>query len=168
INATIPKQVKPELDAAVLDREKEARREKRREARRAKRRAERRKRKESQQPLIDFYEATHQFGTIQQGEEVKHQFKFKNTGQSALVISDVQVSCGCTQPSYPFIPIEPGEEGYIGVLFKSAGRLGKQRPTITVVTNADPKTYKLHLEGIVDAKREGSTEQRDSLQEKNK
>ena len=114
-------------------------------------------------PRIDFREKVYDYGTIQQGEEVRHKFKFKNTGTSELVISNVTVSCGCTQPSYPFIPLAPGEEGYIGVHFKSAGRLGKQKPTITVYTNTEPQTYDLHLQGYVDARRELDPEENDSL-----
>ena len=57
----------------------------------------------------------------------------------------------------------PGEEGYIGVVFDSHGRLGHQKPTVTVVTNAKPSTYELHLEGIVDAGEEDSSEAKDSL-----
>lgn len=112
---------------------------------------------------INFVETNHNYGIIQQGEEVRHKFKFKNTGTSELVISNVVVSCGCTHPSYPFIPLAPGEEGFIGVHFDSKGRLGKQKPTITVYTNAKPQTYDLHLEGYVDARSEAKEETTDSL-----
>ena len=47
------------------------------------------------------------------------------------------------------IPVDPGETGYIGVTFDSKGKVGKQKPMITVVTNARPRTYKLYLEGMV-------------------
>jgi len=159
---------------------RQKRREKRRKERREKRRKERERKQEEERraaelaqtstevtlveepttievagdAAISFYEKTHNYGTILQGEKVNYKFKFRNTGRSELVISNVNVSCGCTQPSYPFIPIAPGEEGFIGVNFDSAGRLGKQRPTITVITNANPKSYELHLEGFVDAERE--------------
>ncbi len=112
---------------------------------------------------IRFSEMSHDYGIIQQGEEVKHKFKFRNTGTTELVISNVTVSCGCTHPSYPFIPLAPGEEGYIGVHFDSKGRLGKQKPTITVYTNAQPQSYDLHLEGYVDARRESDEAIQDSL-----
>ena len=102
------------------------------------------------QAKIEFKEEVFSFGKIQQGEKVEHQFKFKNTGKADLIIKDARASCGCTQPSFPFIPIGPGEEGYIGVIFNSEGRLGNQQATITLVTNASPTTYKLKLEGLVD------------------
>jgi len=102
---------------------------------------------------IEFEYTDHAFGLINQGEEINHRFAFKNTGQEDLVISNVTATCGCTQPSYPFVPVKPGETGYIGVTYNSTGKLGRQKPTLTVYTNAKPKTYKLFLEGIVDAPR---------------
>ncbi|MEM9820288.1 MAG: DUF1573 domain-containing protein [Bacteroidota bacterium] len=141
------------------------RREKRRKEREEKRKKERKRKKEKARgkPVISFENSVYDYGTIQQGKKVNHQFKFKNTGKSELVISNVSVSCGCTHPSYPFIPIAPGEEGFIGVSFDSAGRLGKQKPTITVMTNANPKSYELRLEGFVDASRQTPIESQDSL-----
>jgi len=99
---------------------------------------------------IAFNETSHQFGTIKQGDVVKYDFKFKNKGNAPLVIKNVDVSCGCTFPSYPFIPIEPGKEGTIGVTFDSKGKIGPQKPTITVVTNGRPRTLKLNLQGVVE------------------
>ena len=162
INDTIPLN---ELASKEKANEEEDPEEIARKKRREKRRKERAKKRQEakKKPVIDFSEMTHRYGTIQQGEKVNHRFKFKNTGKSDLIIKDVKVSCGCTHPSYPFIPIAPGEEGYIGVNFDSAGRLGKQKPTVTVVTNARPKTYKLYLEGYVDAERATSTEEKDTL-----
>jgi len=99
---------------------------------------------------IEFGETNHKFGTIKTGDKVQHKFKFKNTGNAPLVIKNVDVSCGCTFPSYPFLPIKPGEEGEIDVTFDSKNKVGRQKPTITVVTNGRPRTLKLHLEGFVE------------------
>lgn len=111
------------------------------------------KKKPKKRAKAKFENKTHEYGLIMQGDKVEHQFKFKNVGNANLLIKDVRASCGCTQPSYPFVPIKPGEEGLIGVVFDSKGKLGQQKPTITVVTNARPHTYKLYLDGIVDAPR---------------
>ncbi|MEM1122326.1 MAG: DUF1573 domain-containing protein, partial [Bacteroidota bacterium] len=87
---------------------------------------------------MKFSQTTHQFGTIQSGDKVKHKFTFKNSGDAPLVINNVDVSCGCTFPSYPFLPIEPGKTGEIEVTFDSEGKIGRQKPTITVMTNGRP------------------------------
>ena len=57
---------------------------------------------------IEFEETKHNFGTIKEGEKVKHIYKFKNTGDNPLIISNAVASCGCTVPSYPKEPIPPG------------------------------------------------------------
>ncbi len=106
-------------------------------------------------PKIRFDSEAFDFGRIIQGKEIDHEFEFTNTGSAPLVINNVEVTCGCTTPFYPFIPIEPGERGKISVHFSSKGRLGNQSPTITVYTNTDPSTYELYLKGIIDTEREG-------------
>ena len=115
-------------------------------------------------PKISFAATTYDYGVIMQGDKVEHQFQFKNKGDAELLIKNVTASCGCTQPTYPFIPIPPGEEGSIGVVFDSKGKLGRQKPTITVVTNARPSTHKLYLEGFVDAERAKEPVQPDSTE----
>jgi len=105
-------------------------------------------------PTISFYNTIHNYGTIEQGDKIEYKFKFKNVGKSELVVMDATASCGCTKPSYPFIPIGPGEEGYIGVIFDSKGKLGRQKPSIVITTNADPATYTIYLEGYVDSAEE--------------
>lgn len=99
---------------------------------------------------IKFEETTHKFGTIKTGDKISHKFKFTNTGNAPLVIKNVDVSCGCTFPSYPFLPIKPGEEGEIDVTFNSEHKIGRQKPTVTVVTNGRPRTLKLYMEGFVE------------------
>ena len=106
-------------------------------------------------PRIRFDSESYDFGRIIQGKEIDHEFEFTNTGSAPLVINNVEVTCGCTTPFYPFIPIEPGERGKISVHFSSKGRLGNQTPTITVYTNTDPGTFELHLKGLIDTEREG-------------
>lgn len=108
------------------------------------------KKKKKKRPAMKFDETTFKFGTIKQGDKIDHKFKFKNTGSAPLVIKTVDVSCGCTFPSYPFMPIEPGKEGIIEVTFNSEHKIGRQKPTVTVVTNARPRTVKLYLEGFVE------------------
>ena len=98
---------------------------------------------------MKFDNDTFAFGVIKPGEVIEHKFEFTNTGTKDLVIKNAEATCGCTQPSFPFIPIPPGEKGYIGVKYDSTGKLGTQKPTVTLTTNASPKTQKIYLEGMV-------------------
>ncbi len=98
---------------------------------------------------LTFSRTKHNFGNLDQGEKVDVNFDFVNTGKSPLLISNVEATCGCTTPSFPFIPIAPGEKGTIGVTYNSTGKLGPQRPMLTVYTNDAKKVHKLYLEGMV-------------------
>ncbi len=61
-------------------------------------------------------------------------FEFTNTGNAALVISNVLSTCGCTVPSYSTEPIMPGKSGKIDIKYNLSP--GPIRKTITVETNA--------------------------------
>lgn len=91
-------------------------------------------------PVITFEKTEHDFGTVVDGEKVTYNFKFKNTGESDLVITSAKGSCGCTVADPPAKPIPPGEEGFISVTFDSHGREGFQKKEVTVVTNCQPNT----------------------------
>ncbi|MGV8992905.1 MAG: DUF1573 domain-containing protein [Flavobacterium sp.] len=86
-------------------------------------------------PVMTFEKTEHDFGTITQGENVTHIFKFTNTGKSDLLIANAKGSCGCTVPEYPRTPIKPGESGEMKVTFSSAGRNGMQSKTVDITTN---------------------------------
>jgi hypothetical protein len=87
--------------------------------------------------VITFEKKTHDFGEIVQGDKVEHTYKFTNTGTEPLVITNVEVSCGCTTPKgWPRDPIMPGGKGEITVAFNSAGKMGKMTKTVTIVSNA--------------------------------
>lgn len=104
---------------------------------------------EAKLPEFTFDHVEHDFGKVVNGEKVNHTFKFKNEGNSDLIISSASGSCGCTVPSYPKEPIGPGKEGVIDVVFNSEGKNGLQRVSVTVVANTVPNTKVLTLTGEV-------------------
>jgi hypothetical protein len=100
-------------------------------------------------PIISFEKDFHDFGKLISGEQVTYSFKFKNTGKSLLIISNVSTSCGCTVSSFPKQPIKPGEGATIDVSFDSEGRHGLQTKSITVFTNTQPPTTTLRIQSSV-------------------
>ena len=100
-------------------------------------------------PVITFEKDFHDFGKINSGEKITYSFKFKNTGKSVLLISNVSTSCGCTVSSFPKQPIKPGEESSIDVSFDSTGKHGLQNKSITVFTNAQPTTVTLRIQSLI-------------------
>ena len=103
-------------------------------------------------PVFNFEQNSYDFGQVSEGEKVSHDFKFTNTGNTPLVITDARASCGCTKPEYPASPVAPGESGTIHVVFDSQGRLGMQNKVITIVANTVPSTIELNLVGEVKEK----------------
>ena len=92
---------------------------------------------QSKGPVITWEKSTYDFGDVPQGDKVEHTFKFRNTCTEPLIITNVQVTCGCTTPKgWARDPIGPGQTGEITVAFNSQGKWGKQNKVVTVVSNA--------------------------------
>jgi hypothetical protein len=88
-------------------------------------------------PKIEFTakDNTIDYGTVNKEDDSGlRSFEFTNTGDEPLIIINVQSSCGCTVPSKPTEPIEPGKTGKIDVKYNM--NTGPIRKTITVETNA--------------------------------
>jgi hypothetical protein len=86
---------------------------------------------------ITWEKNVHDFGEITEGEKVEHTFKLTNTGTEPLVITNVQVTCGCTTPKgWPRDPIAPGKKAEIVVQFNSTGKIGRQNKVVTIISNA--------------------------------
>ena len=103
----------------------------------------------SELPVMEFEEATVDFGSIVQGEIVERTFKFKNVGTIDLIISSADATCGCTVPDWPRTPIKPGSTGEIKVVFKSEGKKGHQNKKIYLVANTMPSQNVINLTGEV-------------------
>ena len=104
---------------------------------------------ESNLPNIEFEREIFDFGKLIQGEKATYDFKFKNTGTTDLLISQVHSSCGCTVPDFPREPIKPGNSETIKVTFDSSGRKGVQNKTITVVSNCQPNRNVIRIKAMV-------------------
>ncbi|HYG53204.1 MAG TPA: DUF1573 domain-containing protein [Flavobacteriales bacterium] len=102
--------------------------------------------------VMSFRNLEHNYGKIEQGQSVTHEFVFTNTGKEPLVISNAQGSCGCTVPVWPKEPIAPGKTGTIKVTFNSAGKMGAQDKTVTLTSNNKDGVVVLHMKGEVTAK----------------
>ena len=106
--------------------------------------------------VMTFEEVKYDFGDIYQGDKVEHVFKFENSGNEPLIITNVQTTCGCTAPNWPRDPIAPGQVSEIKVVFNSAGKIGRQNKVITVVSNAVSPTNKVTIVTNILPKKDGS------------
>jgi hypothetical protein len=96
-----------------------------------------------------FEETEFDFGTIGQGDVVKHSFKFTNTGDAPLMISDIKTTCGCTTPQYTKDPVGPGESGEILVQFNSAGKAGVINKRVTIYANVQGGTDMIAIKCLI-------------------
>jgi len=89
------------------------------------------------------------FGSIGEGDVVKHDFKLTNKGKSDLLIRNVKASCGCTAVKNENV-VKPGQTTDLKIEFNSKGKRGRQNKSITVITN-DPanSTIVLRIMGNV-------------------
>lgn len=98
----------------------------------------------AQAPKINVDDTEFKFGKINQGEKVEHVYVVTNSGKSDLHIRKVKASCGCTAVQPDKKVIAPGESVNIKTVFNSAGKVGNQNKTVTIITN-DPSKSKLIL-----------------------
>ncbi len=88
------------------------------------------------QPTITFEKETQHLGFVHQGDTLKFEYKFTNTGNQPLIITDTKVECGCTVIEKPTAPILPGKQGVIKVTFHTNTAIDRQDRTVTVISNA--------------------------------
>lgn len=101
------------------------------------------------EPKFKFEHDEWDFGKINEGEEVKHIYRFTNVGNEDLVINKVVATCGCTIPRWNREPIQPGGSGEIEVKFNSKNKPGNQVKGVTVTANTVPPTTILTFKATV-------------------
>lgn len=104
----------------------------------------------AQKAKIEFEKTSHNFGTIsERGGKAIYDFKFKNTGSTPLILTNVRSGCGCTTPEWSRRPVAPGATGSIKVSFDPRNRPGSFVKSITVNSNASNNVVSLTVRGNV-------------------
>jgi hypothetical protein len=104
-------------------------------------------------PGIVFGSEIFDFGTIEEGQAVTHEFNFTNNGTEKLVIDGVIPSCGCTTAGDDDKEIPSGKSGKISVSLNTRGFDGRVTKTVLVETNVPEKeSMTLTLAGTVKPK----------------
>ena len=97
-----------------------------------------------------FENETIDYGTIPANSDGKREFVFVNNGNKPLIIESTQGSCGCTVPTKPEKPIQPGERGVIGVKYDTSRAGQPFTKTVTVKSNATGQETKvLTIKGTI-------------------
>ncbi|MFI5134492.1 MAG: DUF1573 domain-containing protein [Chitinophagales bacterium] len=104
---------------------------------------------EEKLPELTFETTSHDFGKLTEGDKVEYDFRFTNTGEAPLLISDVKASCGCTTPDWPKGVIKAGQSDVVKVVYNSQGHLGTFSKGIVVTANTYPNQTLLKITGVV-------------------
>lgn len=100
-------------------------------------------------PLITFDTLVHDYGTIAFGADGRCAFRFTNTGDAPLIISQFQSSCGCLVPSWDQDPVLPGASGSVRLKYDTR-RAGPINKSATLQSNAaNTPVVVLRIKGMV-------------------
>jgi hypothetical protein len=100
-------------------------------------------------PVMKFEKDTIDYGTVPYDADGFRYFKFTNTGKEPLIIKEAHGSCGCTIPTPPKEPIQPGQSSEIKVHYDT--KRGGQAffKSVTITSNANPGTKVVYIKGNV-------------------
>ncbi len=122
---------------------------------------------------MKFDKTEHDFGTINEGDQVETVFKFENTGSAPLLISKIKGSCGCTVPNdWPKEPIAPGASGQFTVKYNSNGKPNLKTNTVTITANTEKGREVVRIKAFatpnpeMEAKREKAKIEREARMKK--
>ena len=85
---------------------------------------------------IHWIDSVKDFGNIKEGERILIKFRFENSGDKPLFLSEVYPACGCTVAEYPKNAIMPGDGGELTAAFDSHNIYGFVHKTIRVTSNS--------------------------------
>jgi len=105
----------------------------------------------AQEARIRVVPEEYHFGTVTQGTLVKTRFTIRNEGSKSLLVQDIKPSCNCSVTSWERREISPGDSMAVQVSFNTAGKIGRQRKTFSILSNAANSPVFFYLVGEVQA-----------------
>ena len=101
-----------------------------------------------QSPKLIFKQYDHNFGTLSYNENAEYEFVFKNFSDTALILTNVKVKCGCAAMDWTKSPVKKNRKGSIKVSYDTS-IYGKFSKSIYVFTNLSDQPIKLLIQGNV-------------------
>ncbi len=96
-----------------------------------------------------FKETLHDFGAIKTPEKVEYSFTFTNKGESAITITGITPSCGCTFAVENKKRFKSGETGTIKVIFNPVGKRGVFTESVKIFTDGPAGPHLLKVKANV-------------------
>lgn len=105
-------------------------------------------------PRIKFLSEKRNFGDIKEEDgSVSTTFQFVNIGKKPLKITNVLTTCGCTTPEWTKTEVKTGDTGVVVAVFSPQNKQGYFQKTLTVITNGNPQSATLTVEGAVSSRK---------------
>jgi hypothetical protein len=105
----------------------------------------------AQEARVRVVPEEYNFGTVTQGTLVKGRFVIRNEGTKPLVIQEIKPSCSCSVTAWERRDVAPGDSLPVQVSFNTAGKIGRQRKSFTILSNAANSPAFFYLTGEVQA-----------------
>lgn len=104
---------------------------------------------ETAKASLSLEKNAHDFGDLLQGSEAVYEFKFKNTGNASLLITEVKAFCSCTSAEWSKEPIEAGKSGVVKVFYDTKRRMGAFNKALHIISNAENSPSAVIVKGNV-------------------
>lgn len=91
---------------------------------------------QAQEAEIFFEDDFQRLDKVEEGQQVKVKYAFKNTGTEPIFITKYNVPCVCTKVRFPLKPVMPNATDTVHVYFDSTEKRGIQDRTIKLYSNA--------------------------------
>lgn len=106
--------------------------------------------KEKKEQIVVDQEV-YDFETISESAgKVTATFKLTNNTKGPVLVTNVRVTCGCTEPVWTKKPIEPGKTGEVQVTYDPEGRRYPFSKSITIYTTGIPEVIVVKIKGVVE------------------
>ena len=89
-------------------------------------------------PRLEILSTVQDFGEVRAGDEIRHRFPVKNTGDRPLVLAQGRTSCACSVRVDSQGVVAAGESGWIEVVLDTLRTRGEGSRTVEFSTN-DPR-----------------------------
>jgi hypothetical protein len=90
------------------------------------------------------------FGRLRAGELATREFVLRNDGDKALVVIQVDLSCGCVSADYPREPLMPGGQAPMSLTLDTKDLRGWVFKTVGVRTSLAARPYTLCITAEVE------------------
>lgn len=97
---------------------------------------------------MSFSSMVYDFGKVDKGVPVSHNFEFTNPASDNILITKVVASCGCTVTDYTREEVTPGGKGFVKATYNAA-KAGAFSKTVSVYHNASETPIILTIKGEV-------------------